>query len=77
MYMQNRNRLTDIENKLVITKVAMEGGGTNEEVVSDIYRLLCIKQISNKDLLYSTGKAIQYRATMYMGEESEKEWIYV
>ena len=29
MYMQNRNRLTDIENKLVVTKGEQEGGGTN------------------------------------------------
>ena len=26
MYMQNRNRLTDIENKLVVTKGEREGG---------------------------------------------------
>ena len=29
MYMQNRNRLTDIENKLVVTRGDREGGGTN------------------------------------------------
>ena len=27
MYIKNRNRLTDIENKLVVSKGEMEGGG--------------------------------------------------
>ena len=31
-------------------------GGTNEKYEINRYKLLYIKQISNKDLLYSTGK---------------------
>ena len=40
--------------------------------------LLYIKQITNKDLLYSTGNSTQYSVMTYMGTESKKkEWIYV
>ena len=47
--MQNRNRLTDIENKLIVTK------GEMREYRIKSYKLLCIKQRSNKDISYSTG----------------------
>ena len=30
----------------------------NWEIGIDIYTLLCIKQITNKDLLYSTGNSV-------------------
>ena len=36
------------------------------------YTLLYIKQISNKDLLYSTGNYTQYFVITYKGKESEK-----
>ena len=52
-------------------------GGINWEIGIDIYTLLYIKQITNKDLLYSTGKSTQYSVMAYMGKESKKEWIYV
>ena len=39
--------------------------------------LLYIKQITNKDLLYSTGNSIQYSVTAYMGKEPEKGYIYI
>lgn len=29
----------------------------------------------NKDLRYSTGNSTQYSVTIYIGKESEKEWI--
>ena len=47
------------------------------EVWINIYILLHIKQILNKDLLYSTGKSTQYSVISYMGKESEKVWVYV
>ena len=34
---------------------------------------LCIEQINNKVLLYSTGNSAQYSVITYMGKESEKE----
>ena len=36
------------------------GGGINQEIGVNIYTLLYIKQIINKDLLYSTGSSTQY-----------------
>ena len=35
--------------------------------------LLYIKQITNKDLPYSTGNSTQYSVMAYMGKESKKE----
>ena len=35
------------------------GGGINWEIGFDIYTLLYIKQITNKNLLYSTGNSTQ------------------
>ena len=31
---------------------------------------------TNKDLLYVIGNSTQYSVKIYMGKESEKEWIY-
>ena len=42
-----------------------------------IYTPLYIKQITNKDLLYSTGNCTQYPVMTYTGKVSEKEWIHV
>ena len=36
------------------------GGGVNQEYGIDIYTLLDIKQITNKDILYSTRNSSQY-----------------
>ena len=41
-YLQNRNGLTDIENKLMVTK-GERGGGINWEFGINIYTLLYIK----------------------------------
>ena len=41
-YLQNRNRLTDIENKLMVTKGERGGGGINEEFGIKRYTLLYI-----------------------------------
>ena len=35
------------------------------------YTLLYVKYINNKDLLYSTGKCVQYLVINYNGKESE------
>ena len=49
----------------------------NQEVGINIYTILYIKQIINKNLLCSTMNSSQYSVITYMGKESEKEWIYV
>ena len=52
------------------------GGGWWEgivrEFVIDMYTLLYLKWISNKDMLYSTGNFTQYSVMAYMGKESKK-----
>ena len=53
------------------------GRGITWEIGIDIYTRLYIKQITNKDLPYSTGNSTQYSVVTYMGKESKKEWIYV
>ena len=50
-------------------------GGTNQEYRINRYKLLYIKQISNKDSLYNTGNYIQYLVITYDGIESEKIYI--
>ena len=51
--------------------------GINWKVEIDIYTLIQIKWITNKDLLYSTGNSTEYPAMTYMGIESKREWMYV
>ena len=70
IYSQNRNRVTDVENKLMVTRWEREGGGINWEIGIDIHTLLYIKQIMNKDLLYSKGNSTQYSIMAYMQKES-------
>ena len=51
MRKQNRNRLIDKENKFLVAKCEMQGGIKQEYGVKE-YKILCIKQIGNKDLLF-------------------------
>ena len=55
-YLQNRNRPTDLENKLI----PGGKGGIDREIEIDIYTLLYLKQITNKDLLYTTENTTKY-----------------
>ena len=45
-------------------------------VGSDLNILQYIKQLNNKDVLYSTGNYTQYSVITYNGKESEKEPLY-
>lgn len=47
--------------------------GIDWELGINIHTVLCLRQITNKDLLYNTGNSAQYSVTTYMGEEFEKE----
>ena len=47
-------------NKLMVTR--KEYGGTDSKSGIDMYTLLCLEQITKKDLLYSTGNSTQYFA---------------
>ena len=42
------------------------GGGINQEFEISIHTLLCIKWITNTDLLYSTGNCTQYFVIIYI-----------
>ena len=43
----------------------------------DMYSLLNLKWITNKDLLSSTGNSAQYYVAAWMGGEFGGEWIHV
>ena len=43
---------------------------------ADICTLPCVKQTTNKNLLYSTGHSAQHSVMIYMGKESTQERIY-
>ena len=47
--------------------------GINWEIEINIYTLLSINQIANKDLLYSTGNSTQLSLMAYMGKESKQK----
>ena len=53
------------------TNLGLPGdGGINWKIGTDIYTLLYIKQVTNKNLLYSTETSPQYSLMAYMGKES-------
>ena len=54
--MKQNRRETGIENKLVVTSAERGEGRGKMGYGIKRYKLLCIKWISNKDILYSTGK---------------------
>ena len=56
----------------MVTKGGKGGGEINWEIGTDIHTLQYIKQITNKDLLYSTGNSIRYSVMTYMGKESKR-----
>ena len=69
---------TDSDFKIKLTVGYQRGNmgeGVNKEVDINIYKLLPVTQVSNKDLLYGTENLILLLT--YMGKESEKEWIDV
>ena len=57
--------------KITCGDQGVSGKGMNWEIGIDTYTLLYSKQITNKDLLYSTGNSTQYSVMTYMGKESE------
>ena len=50
--------------------------GMVREFGMDIYTLLYLKWITNKDLLYSTGHSGQCYVAAWVGGEFREEWIY-
>ena len=56
-YFQNKKRLTDLEDELMVARREGQGEGIVKEFGMDLYTLLCLKWITNKDLLHSTGSS--------------------
>ena len=67
------NRLTGIENRLLVAKGEGVGEGMDWEIGVSRCRLLHIEWINSKVLLYSTGNYIQYPMINHNGKEYEKE----
>lgn len=61
---------------LIFTRQLLSGG-MDWEVGIGMYTLLYAKSVNNKDLLYISGKSIQYSGIAYRGKESETEWRYM
>ena len=53
-------RLTDLENEFMVTRGEGWGKGIDWEFGMDMYTLLYLKWVTNKDLLNSTGNSAQY-----------------
>ena len=72
-YVEKGKEPTDVENELMVTK-GKGGEGINQELETNTYTLLCLKQITNKDLLYSIRNYTQHFVKTYKGKQSE---IYI
>ena len=51
--------------------------GIDREFGMDMYTLLYLKQITNKDLLYSTGNSAQCYVAAWMGGDLGGGWMHV
>ena len=49
LFVKMRNRLITIENKLTVPKGERYGGGVNRASGAEIYSLLYLKYLTNKD----------------------------
>ena len=68
--MQNRNRLTDIENKLMVIKEEREETGINLEYGTNRYKLPYVKHTNNKNSLSSSGNCFQHCVVTYNEKQS-------
>ena len=74
----NRNRLTDIENRLIMVAKGEGGGsGMDREFGIGRWKLLYLEWISNEILLYSTGDYIQSLVVEYDRRKYEKKNVYM
>ena len=73
--LKNRNKLTNFENKLLITKGDRCERGMYWGFGIGICTWWYMEWLASGDLLYSTGNSSQYSVIIHMGKDSEKEWI--
>ena len=67
-----QTRLTGVKNKLMVMREGVDygvGKEINWKIGIDTYIPLYIKQITNKDLLYSTGTSTLYSVMAYLGKK--------
>ena len=76
-YLQNSNRLTDLEQKLTAAIGEERWEGIGSEFERDMYTLRYLKWITNKDLLCITGNSAQCYVAAWMGGEFGGEWMHV
>ena len=70
--------LDSLENNLMVTRGEGCGEGIVTEFGVDVYTLLYLKWITNKDLLYSTGNSAQCYVAAWMGGGlGENGYVYM
>ena len=69
MKLYTKQKQTDKHRKQIYGYQQGKAGGTNQVYGINRYKLLSIKYISNKDLLYSTRYYTQYLAITYNGKK--------
>ena len=70
----------NLQNRLADLRERTYGGraeGKDREFGLDMYTLLYLEWITNKDLLYSTWNSVQCYVAAWMGGVFEREWIHV
>ena len=76
-YLRNRNRLTDIENRLTVAKGERIREGMDWQAEVSRCKLLYIEWINNRVQLYNMGNHIQYPIIKHNGKEYLFKRIYV
>ena len=66
---------SDLEKELLVTSREGWRGGIVRAFGIDMYTLLYLKVITDKDLLHSIGNSAQYYITTEMGKELEKGYM--
>ena len=69
--------LPELEKELMVTSGEGWGKGRVREFGMDVYTLLYLKWITNKDLRYSTGNSAQSYVAAWMGDAFGGQWIHV
>ena len=79
MNLQNNKRLTDLREWTYGCWgwQGRNGEGIVREFEMDIYTILCLKWITNKNLLYSTWNSAQCYVAGWMRVEFGGEWVHV
>ena len=76
-YLQNRNRLTDMENRFVVAKGEGGGNGMDREFGVIRCKLSHLEWISNEVVLYSPGNYTNLLDRLWWKIIQEKECMYM